>query len=215
MERKTKLKIFKIVTLIIAIIICTIITIQLFPVVKNLATIEGQIAFKQKVNHLGIFGVLLLFALQVAQIFLFVLPGEPIEILAGMCYGGIWGTVFMLISSAIVSATIFALVKKFGKKFVYDFCDEEKVKKFENNKLFKNEKKLENILFILFLIPGTPKDLLTYVFGLFQIKMHRFVLDIGSKLHNNRIYERYLLSIPYTRRSSLYICIGTGGGGIG
>ena len=67
-------------------------------------------------------GMLSLFGLQIAQIFLIIVPGEPIEILAGMCYGGLWGTVFIMVSAAIISITIYLLVRKFGRKFVYDFC---------------------------------------------------------------------------------------------
>ena len=79
-------------------------------------------------------------------------------------------------SSAIISILIFSLVKKYGKQFIYDFCDEQKVKQFENNKIFQNPKKIELIVFLLFLIPGTPKDFLTYVAGLCPIKMSRFVI---------------------------------------
>lgn len=175
-NRKTKQKIFKISLLIIVVIVLTIITIYLFPVMKNLSTKEGQIAFKEKVMSSGIYGLLLLFIIQVAQIFLFVLPGEPIEILAGMCYGWIFGTIFIMISSAIIAALIFFLVRKIGRQFVYDFSDEKKIKEFENNNLFKNSKKIEMILFILFLVPGTPKDLLTYLSGLLPIKMRRFIV---------------------------------------
>lgn len=143
---------------------------------KNLSSLEGQVAFKQKVEDSGILGMLSLFGLQVAQIFLIIVPGEPIEILAGMCYGGLWGTVFIMISAFIISTTIFLLVRKFGKKFVYSFCSEEKVKKIENSKLFNNPKKIEMIMLILFLIPGTPKDLLVYIAGLLPIKPLKFIL---------------------------------------
>ena len=176
MDKKIKLKVFKITILLIAMVILTCITIYLFPVMKDLASNEGKIAFKQKVSNSGIYGFILLFLIQVAQIFLFILPGEPIEILAGMCYGWYWGTVFIMISSAIITTIIFWLVKKIGKQFVYDFSDEEKIKKFEKNVLFQNPKKIELILFILFLVPGTPKDLLTYFSGLLPIKMSRFVV---------------------------------------
>lgn len=176
MSRKKKVKVFKLILTIIVLTLFVGITIYLFPVVKNLATVEGQIAFKEKVNNSGVLGMLSLFGLQVAQIFLFVVPGEPIEILAGMCYGGLWGTIFILISCCIISAGIFLLVRKLGKKFVYDFCDEKQVSKIENSKLFKNSKKIELIMFILFLIPGTPKDLLVYIAGLLPIKPGRFII---------------------------------------
>ena len=175
MDKKKKLIIFKTILFVIVVIILTAITIYLFPVIKNLSTKQGQIEFKEKVTSSGIYGLLLLFIKQVAQIFLFILPGEPIEILAGMCYGWIWGTIFILISSAIIATLIFMLVRKIGRQFVYDFSDEEKIKKFENNKIFQNPKKIELIIFILFLVPGTPKDLLTYLSGLLPIKLRRFV----------------------------------------
>ena len=120
--------------------------------------------------------MLTLFGLQVAQIFLFILPGEPLEILAGMCYGGIGGTIFITVSVFIITSAVFFTVRKLGRKFVYDFCSEERVKKIENSKLFKNPKKIEFIMMILFLIPGTPKDLLVYIAGLLPIKPLRFIL---------------------------------------
>lgn len=176
MSRKNKIKIFKIILTILVLALFIGITIYLFPVMKNLSTIEGKIAFKQKVESSGAIGVLSLFGLQVAQIFLIIVPGEPIEILAGMCYGGVWGTLFIMGSACIISTIIFLLVRKFGRKFVYDFCDKEKISKIEKNKLFQNPKKIEMIMFILFLIPGTPKDLLVYVAGLLPIKPLRFII---------------------------------------
>lgn len=176
MSRKIKIKIFKITLTLLVIALFIGITIYLFPVIKNLSTTQGQIEFKQKVESSGTWGLMALFGLQIAQIFLIIVPGEPIEILAGMCYGGIWGAVLIMISAGIISTIIFLLVRKFGRKFVYDFCDKEKVSKIENNKLFQNPKKIEMIMLILFLIPGTPKDLLVYVAGLLPIKPLRFIL---------------------------------------
>lgn len=176
MNKNNKIKIFKIILTLLVLALFIGITIYLFPVIKNLSTTEGQVEFKEKVDNSGIWGLLSLFGLQVAQIFLIIIPGEPIEILAGMCYGGIWGTLFIMISACIISTGIFFLVRKFGKKFVYSFCDKEKVAKIENNRLFQNPKKIEMIMFILFLIPGTPKDLLVYVAGLLPIKPIRFIL---------------------------------------
>lgn len=176
MSRKSKVKIFKIILTLIVIAIFIGVIIYLFPVMKNLSTKDGQVAFKEKVDKSGIWGLMSLFGLQVAQIFLIIVPGEPIEILAGMCYGGLWGTIFIMASACIISTTIFFLVRKYGKKFVCDFCDEEKIEKIEKNKLFQNPKKIEMILLVLFLLPGTPKDLLVYISGLLPIKPSKFIL---------------------------------------
>lgn len=173
---KQKVKVFKLTMTILAIAIIVGIIIYMFPVMRELSTKEGQLAFKEKVSSSGILGLLMLFALQVAQIFLIIIPGEPIEILAGMCYGPIWGTVFIMVSAGIIATIIFFLVRKYGKRFVYNFCDKEKVAKIENSKLFKNPNKIEMIMFILFLLPGTPKDLLVYIAGLLPINPVKFVL---------------------------------------
>ncbi len=173
---KQKVKVFKLTMTILAIVIIVGIIIYMFPVMRELSTKEGQLAFKEKVSSSGILGLLMLFALQVAQIFLIIIPGEPIEILAGMCYGPIWGTVFIMVSAGIISTIIFFLVRKYGKRFVYNFCDKEKVAKIENSKLFKNPNKIEMIMFILFLLPGTPKDLLVYIAGLLPINPVKFVI---------------------------------------
>lgn len=151
-------------------------TAYLFPVMKNLSSMEGQVAFKEKVENSGMFGMLTLFGLQVAQIFLVIVPGEPLEILAGMCYGAIGGTVFIMVSAGIISTIIFGLVRKFGRNFVCNFCDETKIEKIEKSKLFQNPKKIEKIMLICFLIPGMPKDILVYVAGLLPIRPMRFIL---------------------------------------
>ena len=176
MNKKSILKILKIGLSILSIVVFVGLIIYLFPIMKNLTTKEGQVEFKNLVQTTGIYGFLMLFGLQFAQIFLVVLPGEPLEILAGMCYGAIGGTVFIFVSCAITSALILFLVRKFGKKYIYEFFKKEKIDKIENSKLFKSPEKVELIMTILFLIPGTPKDLLVYIGGLLPIKPVRFIL---------------------------------------
>ena len=176
MNKKSILKILKLGLSILSIVVFVGLIIYLFPIMKNLTTKEGQVEFKNLVQTTGIYGFLMLFGLQFAQIFLVVLPGEPLEILAGMCYGAIGGTVFIFVSCTITSALILFLVRKFGKKYIYEFFKKEKIDKIENSKLFKSPEKVELIMTILFLIPGTPKDLLVYIGGLLPIKPVRFIL---------------------------------------
>ena len=55
---------------------------------------------------------------------------------------------------------IFLLVKKIGTPIVEAFVDEKQLKKF---KFLQDERKLTGILIVLYLIPGIPKDVLTYI----------------------------------------------------
>ena len=171
-----KAKTFKYFLMIIVIALLVGLVIYLFPLVKNLSTPNGQVEFKNHIENMGVLGLLALFGLQFAQIFLIIIPGEPIEVLAGMCYGGIGGTIFITVSAFIISTMIFFAVRKFGRRFVYSFCNKERIEKIENSKLFKNPRKIEWIMLILFIIPGTPKDLLVYIAGLLPLKPLRFIL---------------------------------------
>ena len=129
MSRKEKIIFLKILILIIVFIVICAITLYLFPVMKNLSTLEGKLMFKEKVERSGIFGILSLFVLQISQIFLFIVPGEPVEILAGMCYGFLLGTIFIVFSNIITTSIIYFLVRKYGKRFVYMFCNRRKIHK--------------------------------------------------------------------------------------
>ena len=175
-KSKKKYKILRIVILIITILLLIGLTIYLFPMIGKLFDEQEREIFKEEIQSTGIKGVLMLLGLQGVQILLPIIPGEPIEILAGMCFGPVGGLIFLMLSSCLITALIFFTVRKLGKSFVYGVCSEEKIKKLENSKLFKNSKEIEYIMLILFLIPGTPKDLLVYIAGLLPLKPLRFIL---------------------------------------
>lgn len=116
MNQTKKAKWIKGILFLVVIAIAITMIVYLAPIMKQISTQEGQQAFKQKVDESGFWGMLMLFGIQFAQIFLIILPGEPLEILAGMCYGSIWGTVFVLASAGIITTAIVFLVRKLRKK---------------------------------------------------------------------------------------------------
>ena len=175
MKKINKAKIMKLIALITTIAILVIATIYMIPIIKQINTPEGQTQFKEKITNSRITGMLILFGLELAQVVLAILPGEPVELLAGICFGPIWGTIFLMVSVFIVTAMIYFFVKKYGRDFIYEFFPKEKVNKVENSKLFKDQQKIEVVMALLFLIPGTPKYLLVYIGGLLPIKTSRFL----------------------------------------
>lgn len=190
--KEKNIKILKILILIIVITILIILATELFPLMKHLSTKQGQLEFKDKIENLGILGFFMLFGLQLAQIFLVILPGEPLEVLAGMCYGAWGGTLFITFSVFITTTIIVLTVRKFGKKYLYNFFSKEKIQKIEKNKLLKGKKTVEITLFLLFLIPGTPKDLLVY--------MRRTTSNKTNKIYTN--FYIYKISFSY----NIYFC---------
>lgn len=175
MESK-KVKIFKVIVLLVVLAIMVYLTLELLPIFRNIATEEGRLKFKENMEGLGSKGIFAIVGLMIAQIFLPILPGEPVEILAGMSYGAIGGMFIIFLGAFLSSVVIFFAVRKFGKSFIYSFISKERIEKLENSKLFSNPKKIDMILFILFFIPGTPKDLFVYISGLLPIKPMRFLL---------------------------------------
>lgn len=176
MNNKKNIKNFKIVLTIAIILILIIFIWKLAPFIKELSTEQGQIAFKNKISDMGFLGIILLLGLQILQILLVILPGEPFEVLAGMCYGAWGGALFITVSVFITTTIIFFTVRKLGRKYLYNFFQKERVDKIMKNKLLKNPRNLEMILCILFFLPVTPKDLFVYIGGLLPIKPLRFIL---------------------------------------
>ena len=174
MDKKTK--ILRILLSIGIVIILAVFLWGLAPFIKDLATTEGQIAFKEKIDSMGFAGIFLLFGLQILQILLVILPGEPFEVLAGMCYGAWGGALFVTISVFITTTIIFFTVRKLGRKYLYNFFQRKKVDKIMKSKLFKNPRNINIVLFILFFLPATPKDLFVFIGGLLPIKPLRFIL---------------------------------------
>ena len=176
MKNKKVIRIIKLIVLIVVIAILVTSTIYMLPIMKKINTPEGQMQFKEKIASSKLTGIMMLFGLEIAQVILAILPGEPIEILAGICFGAFWGTIFLMISIFIITCVIYFFVKKYGKSFIYEFFPKEKVTKIESSKLWKNKKTIEIVMIILFLLPGTPKDLLVYIGGILPIKSSRFII---------------------------------------
>ena len=175
-------KILKIVMFIVFILIMAFLTTKLFPVFLNISTEEGRMNLKAEIEGLGFDGILIIIGLMVIQIFLPILPGEPVEVLAGMSYGPIGGLIIVSLGAFISTFIIFFAVRKFGRSFIYSFVQKEKIEKIENSKWFKNPKRIYTILFVLFLIPASPKDLFVYVSGLLPIKPAKFfVISIVAR----------------------------------
>ena len=129
--------------------------------------------FRVWVNDKGIWGVLGFIGMNILQVLLAVIPGGPFEIGAGYAFGVIRGTLICDFAMTTASVIIFLFVRRFGMKFVELFVSREKI---ESVKILKSSRRSESIIFLLFLIPGTPKDLLSYLVGLTDIKLSHWII---------------------------------------
>lgn len=159
----------------------------------------------QKLRHqfqsFGIFGQFIFAGIMALQVIFVFLPGEIVEIMGGYLYGSIGGLLTCLLGSAIGSTIVFLFVRKFGIRFIDTFIGLDKINEMN---FLQNKEKLNILLFIIFFIPGTPKDILTYFIPLTDMKFKTFLFIttiaripsiITSTIGGNAIgIENYLFS---------------------
>lgn len=134
---------------------------------------ENRKHFWRWIDSLGPIGVLVFLLIQILQVVIAIIPGEPVELAAGMLYG-MWGGLAVCLAGILIgSIGIFTLVRRMGKPFVQKILDEETVKKYD---FLHDAQKLDTLIFLMFLIPGTPKDALTYLCPLTDIRPSHFLL---------------------------------------
>lgn len=161
--------------LLIAVFFSLMIVLSLIslPYINLLTEPQTQQKFRAWVTSFGVGGWLLVLSIQIIQIVIAFIPGEPIEILAGVLYGGFGGLFLCLFGCVAASSCVFILSKKIGAPLVTMLFKKNKLNEYA---FLKDAKKLETIVFILFLIPGTPKDMLTYVVGTSPMKIMQFLV---------------------------------------
>jgi uncharacterized membrane protein YdjX (TVP38/TMEM64 family) len=137
-----------------------------------MAIFKNPQALRLQLQSFGILGYVVLAMIMAFQVIFVFLPGEIIEIMAGFIYGPIGGLIVCMLGSAIGSILIYLFVKKLGTPFIDRLIGLEKIKQIH----FLNDPQKRNILlFIVFFIPGTPKDILTYFIPLTDMKLSAFL----------------------------------------
>ena len=163
-RHKKKIQIISLVAIIAVIAMATVACI---PLIKAFHSEAGIAALERKLdNYSGIVGVLIFTFIQAL---IAVIP--PIQVVGGVLFGWFWGGLLSFLGTLLGTMAIFVLVKKFGRPIVEAFVDEKQLKKF---KFLQNEKKLTVILIILYLIPGIPKDVISYIVPLTPISKKDF-----------------------------------------
>ena len=132
--------------------------------------------FRDWVSQHGILGDIGFVLMMIFQVVIAFVPGEPFEIGAGYAFGAFKGTILCIIGITLGSILTFLLVRRLGVRFVEIFFDSNKIK---DLKFLQNERKTGLIIFLIFFLPGTPKDLITYFVGLTDIKTSHYLLLIS------------------------------------
>ncbi len=129
-------------------------------------------------NSYGWKGILVFMGIQVLQVVVAAIPGEFVQLAGGYIYGTWMGTVYSLMGIVLGSVLVFFIARLLGYPLVRLLVSPAYLGKLD---FMINSNKSEIGMFIMFLIPGMPKDVLTYIAGITPIKPLKFfaVVTIG------------------------------------
>jgi uncharacterized membrane protein YdjX (TVP38/TMEM64 family) len=158
---------------------------------------ERLLAFLRSLGSLAFLGFILL---QAAQVVVSPIPGDITGLIGGYMFGLFGGVLWSTIGLTIGSYVAFALARNFGRPFVERFVDKCVIDKFD----YLLHSKGVFLIFLLFLIPGFPKDYLCYILGLGHLTRMEFIaistigrffgtilLTLGGGFIRYHQYERF------------------------
>lgn len=122
------------------------------------------------VNGMGFWAPLVYIALQIAQILFAPIPGQVVGGVGGYVFGW-WGILWTLIGSTLGYIIVILISRKFGRSLIEKIFKKETVDKFD----FILGDNAAILLFLIFLLPGLPDDMVGYMAGLTNIKMSRLL----------------------------------------
>jgi uncharacterized membrane protein YdjX (TVP38/TMEM64 family) len=162
------------------------------------------------VNSFGALSIIVFIGLQILQVLFAPIPGEVTGFIGGYIYGALLGTIYSTIGLTIGSWLAFILARWLGLPFVEKAVSASILQKYDY--FMEHQGKL--VTFILFLIPGFPKDALCYVMGLSHMRTNTFLLvsvvgrlfgtimlsvsgDFARRGHHTALWSLFAISIAF------------------
>lgn len=124
------------------------------------------------VSDFGMLSPVVLILLQALQVVIAPVPGQVLAVVAGYLFGPWWGTFYNVVGITLGSAAAFSLARMFGRSYVERVAHPEAIRWFDG---IDDRHKLAT-LFLLFLLPGLPDDVLCFVGGLTRIPLWKLVV---------------------------------------
>ena len=124
----------------------------------------------------GAKGPLLCIGVQFAQVVIFVIPGEITQFAAGYVFGGWLGFTYSAIGIMLGSAFNFMFARLVGRPTLEQIIPPATLEKVD---AALNNAKGKSAIFLLFLLPGMPKDAMSYGAGLSNMNLLEFVVISG------------------------------------
>lgn len=164
---------YKIAVFVVYIVLLAGLTVALIPLIRLLSSENGTQRFMEIIQSYKTFGIIVFLLVQAVQVVVVVVP--PVQIVGGMLFGSVFGSVLSVLGLWVGSGAVFWLVKKAGTPLVEAIISKKNIKKFS---FFENTERLRLVMFVLYLVPGTPKDALTYLAALTRLDIKDFLFAV-------------------------------------
>lgn len=161
---------FGIAGLLLFIATLVFLTIRYAPEVKEL--LARPVKYKEMVAQHGLRGIAIFIGIQIFQVVVAAIPGEVVQVAGGYLFGTFWGTLYLIGGLVIGTVIAFFAARVLGLPLLKIIVPGPRRERLLN---LINSPKSELIIFLLYLLPGLPKDALTYVAGLTPINPWRFL----------------------------------------
>ena len=116
---------------------------------------------------------LLIIGIQVIQVVVCLLPGQLIQFAASYMFGVGRGYLLSVIGAVIGTTISFYLAKLLGSEAMHLFFGEERIRDYQRR---LNSGRGLLLAFLIYLIPGVPKDLVSYAAGISEVRFRPFLL---------------------------------------
>lgn len=178
MEKRKLSLMFNILSIILVVGLVVYLSWRYLPWIIHL--VKSPEKFKAYLRSFGPISVLVFICFQILQVVVAAIPGELIQVAGGYVYGTFFGTFYSGIGITIGTIAAFFIARGLGFRLLKKIIPDQNLEKFT---LMLNRPGSEILMFLLFLIPGLPKDLLVYIAGLTPIKpLPFFILCMIARL---------------------------------
>jgi len=151
------------ITLAVCLVIVVWLVVTDAPLVRFLVRLYQDKHFlKETVRAWGVMAPAVFVAIQALQVIISPIPGEITGPVGGALFGTLWGVIYSTIGLTFGTLVCFALGRLWGEPLIRPWLSEHHWEKMN----FIIEAEGAIICFILYLIPGFPKDIISYLFGM-------------------------------------------------
>jgi uncharacterized membrane protein YdjX (TVP38/TMEM64 family) len=140
---------------------------------KYMYVINDPKKIKEIITSYGRYGTLAFAAMQAMQVIVFFIPGEVVQIAGGYLYGTFLGSLLSLAGITVGSVIVYSVSRVFGRPLVRKIISERHLDFFDRVLRLGS---IHYVIFLLYLIPGIPKDVLGYVCGISEVRFRYFLL---------------------------------------